>query len=51
MLAVRPFISNQWSGSTSYVGSKTSYVQSYEGVRVHLMLAVQPFVFNHMKVC
>ena len=47
MLAVRPLMSDQRSGgSASYVGSKTLYVESYEGVRVYLMLAVSPFVSN-----
>ena len=50
MLAVSPFVPNQRCESAPYVSSKTLCFQSYEGVRMHLMLAVRPFVFNHMKV-
>ena len=35
MLEVRPFMSNQRSGSASYVGRYALYIQSYEGVRMH----------------
>ena len=54
MLAVRLFVSNHmkvrectlcWQSHPLWL-----CVQSYEGVRVYLMLAVRTFMLNHMKV-